>query len=173
MRQQPRRRRVHSGNRPRRAAYSLTTRRHNPTVRDLAGWIIDALAIGAGAGLLYWGLRGGGFPWFYAIVIGVGTATYSVWRQFQTPGRSLLVHRFGNTSLEALPRSLRGHSGTLAHASALRLELADLPRRKLGLGGCRCPGTTATVRERTSRRRANGRRSRSCGWTGAVWRRMI
>lgn len=66
-------------------------------MRELAGWIIDALWIGAGAGLIYWGLWGGGFPWFYAVLSGVVMATYSAWRHVPTPGRQL-ADRFANTS---------------------------------------------------------------------------
>jgi hypothetical protein len=54
-----------------------------------AAWAIDALLIGTGAGLLYWLLWGGGFPWVYAVLIGVVCATYWSWRRTPTPGRRL------------------------------------------------------------------------------------
>ena len=61
-------------------------------MRDFAAWITDALIIGAGAGLLYWGIWGGGFPWLYAALGGAALAALFVKGRPATPGRRLINH---------------------------------------------------------------------------------
>jgi hypothetical protein len=66
-------------------------------MRDFAAWLTDAVICVAGAGLLYWALWGGGFPWFYAVLSGVALATYFQRGRPPTPGRRLVNH-FANLS---------------------------------------------------------------------------
>lgn len=66
-------------------------------MRDFAAWLTDALIAGACAGLLYWWLWGGGFPWFYAALSGAGLAALFVKGRPPTPGRRI-VNLFANPS---------------------------------------------------------------------------
>jgi hypothetical protein len=66
-------------------------------VRNFAAWLMDALMVGTGAGLVQWGLFGGGFPYFTSIVGGAAVATLLARNWRLTPGRRLIDH-FANLS---------------------------------------------------------------------------